>query len=112
MKLMEFTCPDDWRKANPMEKTIEAYLVKMVRINGGMAIKNDATIRKGIPDRTVIMPEGVVVFVEMKRRGKKMSSHQEREMKRLQDMGQYTAIVDWYEGCLDLVEWCLDVEVW
>ena len=112
MKLMTFCCPDAWRKANPMEKTIENYLVKMVRINGGMALKNDASLRKGIPDRTVIMPGGIVVFVEMKRRGKPMSSHQVREMERLQKMGQFTALVDWYEGCIDLVNWCKNAEVW
>ena len=111
MKLMTFTCPDAWRKHNPIERTIEEYLVKMVRINGGMAIKNDAKIRKGIPDRTVIMPGGIVVFTELKRRGKEMSSHQVREMERLRKMDQYTALVDWYEGVNDLIRWCKDMDI-
>ena len=106
MKLMEFRSAPPYTN-DLREVVIEKYMVTVARTNGGLALKNDAKLRRGIPDRTLIMPNGVVVFVEVKRRGKQLTQQQQREMQRLLNMGQYCAVVDYKTGVLDLIRWCL-----
>lgn len=46
------------------ETTLERRFVAEIRKRGGLAIK--MTNMNGIPDRLVILPEGRIVFVELK----------------------------------------------
>lgn len=48
------------------EKEIEAYLVGAVRAMGGIAYKFVSPAHRGVSDRVVCLPEGVVWFVEVK----------------------------------------------
>lgn len=49
------------------ESSIETYLRERVLAAGGRCIKLNPMGNVGIPDRLVLLPEGVVVFVECKK---------------------------------------------
>ena len=49
-----------------LEKNIEAYLVKNVRRIGGVAYKFVSPAHRGVADRVVCLPGGVVWFIELK----------------------------------------------
>lgn len=57
-----------------MEKHIEAYLVKRVKALGGTAYKWRG--HGGAADRIVVLPDGVVWFVEVKTIGGRLSALQ------------------------------------
>ena len=57
-----------------MEKHIEAYLVKRVKALGGTAYKWRG--HGGAADRIVVLPDGVVWFVEVKTTGGRLSALQ------------------------------------
>jgi len=56
-----------------MEKHIEAHLVKRVAACGGMAFKFVSPAHRGVADRVVCLPDGVVWFVELKAPGGRLS---------------------------------------
>ena len=56
-----------------MEKQIEAYLVKSVRRIGGVAYKFVSPAHRGVADRIVCLPGGVVWFIELKTAGGRLS---------------------------------------
>jgi hypothetical protein len=49
------------------EASIETYLRERVKAAGGLCIKLNPAGYVGIPDRLVLLPGGVVVFVEVKK---------------------------------------------
>lgn len=68
------------------EKGVEAYLCRRVKALGGMAVK--LTFVAGIPDRLVLLPGGVLLFVELKRpRGGRLSPVQRVVHERLRALG-------------------------
>ena len=46
------------------ESTIEAYLRKAVEGRGGVCWKFKSSV-SGVPDRVVMLPEGVIAFLEV-----------------------------------------------
>jgi hypothetical protein len=76
-----------------LEKQVEAYLVKAVRERGGEAYKFTSPAMRGVADRLVVMPNGVVWFVEIKRPGGKRTALQERFAARMQALGQRYALL-------------------
>ena len=88
------------------ERDIEAYLVKLVKAAGGEVRKVRWTGRRGAPDRLVMLNIGLQVagayatsaWVELKATGKKAEPHQEREHKRMRDMGQAVVVIDSFKG--------------
>ena len=56
-----------------MEKHIEAYLVKRVKEMGGIAYKFTSPAHRGVADRVVCLPDGVVWFIELKALGGRLS---------------------------------------
>ena len=56
-----------------MEKQIEAYLVKKVKALGGVAYKFVSPAHRGVADRVVVLPGGVVWFIELKAEGGRLS---------------------------------------
>lgn len=69
------------------ESDIESYLRKKVEANGGKCWKWVSPGRRGVPDRIVIMPGGVVAFVELKAPGKTERADQIHVQKILRDLG-------------------------
>lgn len=71
-----------------LEKEIEKYFVQEVKKMGGIALKLIILGLRGFPDRTILLPGGVVKFVELKRpKGGKASPHQIKWKKILTALG-------------------------
>ncbi|MGL4232709.1 MAG: VRR-NUC domain-containing protein [Casimicrobium sp.] len=86
-----------------LEKTVEKYLCDRVEATGGVTRKLTFLGRGGAPDRLIgwphtargrrstaddLFPVGVHVLVELKRpKGPGAEAHQQREHKRLRDIG-------------------------
>lgn len=77
----------------PLEASVEDYLVGRVEDLGGIALKGDIKGRRFL-DRILILPRGVTVYCECKRPiGGRYSKHQGETLKRLEEMGHFTARV-------------------
>lgn len=76
------------------ESEVEAHLVKRVKERGGIAFKFVSPGRVGVPDRICTMPNGVIVFVELKRPGGKPTEPQVREHQRLHGLGCRVLVLD------------------
>ena len=68
------------------EKTIEAKLVKAVRIMGGLAPKFISPGFDGVPD-LVLLPKGKIAFIELKAPGKALRPLQVRRKWQLEALG-------------------------
>ena len=69
------------------EKLIEEYFVREVKKVGGLALKVNSTSMKGLPDRMVLLPNGVLFFAEMKATGKTARALQNFIHKKLRGLG-------------------------
>ena len=76
------------------EKLIEKTLVAEVKKLDGWAIKLLCTFVTGLPDRLVLLPGGVVFFVEVKSTGKKPTAVQRLVHKRLRRLGFRVEVID------------------
>lgn len=75
------------------ESAIEKYLTNQVSLIGGVCWKFTST-RRGVPDRLVLLPLGVVIFVELKAPGKKVSVQQEHVHKLMSLLGHTVFVCD------------------
>lgn len=69
------------------ESTLERRLVREVKRIGGLAPKWVSPGNSGVPDRLVILPDGLTVYVEMKAPGKPLQSLQESWKRKLLKRG-------------------------
>lgn len=76
------------------EKAVEEYLRKRVRAAGGLAYKFTSPGNAGVPDRIVMLPGGMVVFIELKAPGKKPSPLQEVQHMRIVNTGCRVYVAD------------------
>lgn len=76
------------------EKALEARLRIEVEKRGGMAIKHTAQFHRGMPDRIILLPNGVTIFVELKSTGKKPTALQLHAMEKLRSLGFPCFVVD------------------
>lgn len=58
----------------PLEKSIENVLRQAVEDAGGLCLKWTCPGHRGVPDRMVIFPGGIIAFVELKRPGAKVKA--------------------------------------
>ncbi len=85
------------------ENLIETRLISRVLEEGGITRKVQWVGRRGAPDRVVLLPGGVIIWVECKSpEWGKLEDHQEREIERLRRMGQRVEVVDTYEKIEEL----------
>ena len=77
-----------------LERDIEKALVKRVKALGGMAEKFTSPSRRSVPDRIVTMPDGQIIFVELKAPGKKPTEAQERDHAKRRAMGCDVRVID------------------
>jgi hypothetical protein len=71
-----------------LEKEIEKKLRKAVEAAGGKCVKWVSPGWAGVPDRLVLLPGGLIVFVETKRpKGGQLSKLQEKWAMWLHDLG-------------------------
>ena len=59
-----------------LERDVEQYLVEQVEARGGQAHKIKFINRRGAPDRLVILSDGAMHLVELKRPGGRLSPAQ------------------------------------
>ena len=89
------------------EKQIEQSLVKAVKNMGGIAPKFVSPGFDGMPDRIVLLPHGLMAFVEVKAPGKKPRPLQVSRHGLLQHLGFKVYVLDGLEqieGILDGIE--------
>lgn len=92
---------------NITEKDIEKKLRDGVRLMGGIAYKFVAPGNSGVPDRIVLLPNGVIYFVELKRRGGKLTELQRRQIGRIRNLGFDVRVLegmDEVKGFLDEIQ--------
>ena len=77
-----------------LEKQIEQALVKHVKALGGMAEKYTSPNRRSVPDRAISLPNGVMIWVELKGSGKKPTEAQERDHARRRALGHRVMVID------------------
>ena len=76
------------------EKTIEQKLVQAVKAMGGIAPKFVSPGFDGMPDRLVLLPTGIIAFVEVKRHGEKPRPLQEARHGLLRRLGFEVYVLD------------------
>ena len=76
------------------EKTVEAKLVAAVKGMGGLAPKFTSPGYDGMPDRLVLLPNGILAFVELKSPGKKIRPLQVRRKAQLEGLGFSVYCID------------------
>ena len=76
------------------ESAVEQELVERVNRLGGLCIKTAALGSRGFFDRTVVLPGGKVVFVELKRpKGGRVSAHQTWHIEAFSRLGAVVALI-------------------
>ena len=77
-----------------LEKTIENKLTLAVKKAGGIAVKFVSPSFAGMPDRLVLLPDGVIAFVELKAPGQKPRPLQEARHRLLRRLGFQVYVID------------------
>jgi len=76
------------------EKQIESKLVIEVKKIGGIAPKLVSPGFDGMPDRLVLLPDGLIAFVELKAPGKRPRPLQESRHRLLRSLGFKVYVID------------------
>lgn len=82
------------KTTDPLEKDIEAAVVKHAKSLGMLVYKFTSPSRRSVPDRMFITQAGVVFFIEMKRRGEKPTTAQALEIAKIRAQGVKCFVVD------------------
>lgn len=82
------------RQKRTREYAIERYLCNRVKALGGIALKMNSTSGSGWPDRVVLLPSGIVLWVELKSLGERPRKLQESAHRRLMALGQTVCTAD------------------
>ena len=87
-----------------LEKDVERLLVKGIKELGGVAYKFVSPGNSGVPDRVVVLPDGRVIFVELKTTTGKLSAIQTRQIVRLEQLGCEVRVLYGVEEVKDFLE--------
>lgn len=82
------------RQLTEREKTLERSLKRRVKAIGGICLKLVTIHISGLPDRLILLPRGVAIFVEVKETKKKPSLIQNYMIKKLKKLGFPVHVVD------------------
>lgn len=93
------------------ESSIEKRLKKEIEKIGGKALKFVSPGTTGIPDRIVLLPQGKIIFVELKAPGKKLRVLQEYRAKELRALGFKVKVIDSIEGVINFVTEVNNIEI-
>lgn len=77
-----------------LEKQIENKLTKSVKKHGGIAVKFVSPNYDGMPDRLVLLPDGLCAFVELKAPNKKPRPLQKARHRLLKKLGFKVYVLD------------------
>ena len=78
----------------PLEREVEAALVRRVKTIGGLCEKFTSPGRRSVPDRIITMPNGQIIFVEVKRPGEKPTAAQLKDHERRRALGCDVRVID------------------
>lgn len=84
------------------ERDIEQRLKIRVEKAGGWCLKFLSSV-SGVPDRICLFPGGKIVFVELKRKGGKPRPLQERQIRKIRELGFRVEVIDSKEGIEKLI---------
>lgn len=84
------------------ETEIEKYLKKLVEEKGGVSWKFTSSV-SGVPDRVVLLPQGVIAFCEVKRQGKLPRPQQVKKMLQIQRLGTNATWIDSKESAKEFI---------
>ena len=76
------------------EKVLEARFRTEIERLGGMAVKLSSQMHRGLPDRFVLMPEGLAFFAEIKSTGERPTRLQKHCHQQLRDLGFDVYVID------------------
>lgn len=77
-----------------LEKDVEAYLRREVRRRNGQCLKYIPDIDNGMPDRLVILPGAVIIWVELKNgSGEQARRLQQVQHRKLRMLGQRVEVI-------------------
>lgn len=77
-----------------IERDVEQALVRRVKTMGGLCEKFTSPGRRSVPDRLVTLPNGRIVFVELKAPKKKPTENQIRDHERRRALGCDVRVID------------------
>lgn len=80
------------------ERDVENYLKRRVREVGGEIRKTQWIGRVGAPDRRVMLPDRLPIWIELKAPGEKPEPHQIREHNRMRRLGELVEVIDSIEA--------------
>lgn len=84
-----------------LERDVEQHLFDEVKRRGGMCVKFIPDHKRGMPDRIVMLPGGVQIWVETKRpKGGTVAAVQKHRHKELRALGQRVAVC-WTKAAVD-----------
>lgn len=87
------------------ESDIEKYLCQQVALMNGIAYKFVSPQRVNVPDRICLLPNGHIIFIELKATGKKANAGQLREHERIRRLGFTVNVCDSYESVDGALGW-------
>ena len=76
-----------------LEKDIEKLFRDEIKRAGGKAYKFTSPGNDGVPDRIVMLPDGRIVFVELKTDTGKLSKLQELQCRQIAELGQTVRVL-------------------
>ena len=80
--------------AEVSEKAIERYLVDEVKKLGGVCLKYSNQNMAGYPDRLILLPGAITIWVELKSKDKHTTALQDIRLRTLNKLGYDTYICD------------------
>ena len=84
------------------ERDVEQKLRREVEKRGGRCFKFLSSV-SGVPDRILLLPGGLVIFVELKKEGEKPRKLQEVQMRKIRELGFRVRVVDSEQGIQELM---------
>lgn len=86
------------------ESTIEARLVREVKKRGGLCYKFTSPGSPGVPDRIVILPGGVTVYIELKTEIGRLANIQKWQIEELRKRGATVRVLKGMDQVLAFLE--------
>lgn len=84
------------------EREIEAKLKREVEKRGGLCFKFLSSV-SGVPDRLLLFPGGLLIFVELKRKGEKPRKLQLVMIRKIRELGFRVRVIDSEQGIQKLM---------
>lgn len=97
------------KNLNPLEKDIERRVCEYARAKGCLAYKFMSPATAHVPDRLIITPNGVIVFIEFKRAGGKPTPAQAVEHERMRKHGARVYVVDNVDEGKNVIEAVINI---